>query len=168
VQWEIAPRPAGHSNLRAAGPRMLQPVVKNVILASSDQVAVDAVAAKLMGFDPLSIKFVRLAHEQGWGTRDPREIELVGADVSKENWNFKVGYNYHSLLAWLACYGPTRVFQKLLFRTPLVVLPTFIGEGEQDYFYWPLKYRGIAARWRKDTTWGRLFQRYQAQGYLAQ
>ena len=125
-----------------AGPRMLQPVVKNVILASSDQVAIDAVAAKLMGFDPLSIKFIRLAHEHGLGTGDPREIELVGADISNENWNFKVAYNYHSFLAWLAWYGPTRVFQKLLFRTPLVVIPTFIGEVEQDYFYWPLEVPG--------------------------
>jgi uncharacterized protein (DUF362 family) len=150
-----------------AGPRMLQPVVKNVILASSDQVAIDAVAAKLMGFDPLGIKFIRLAHENGLGTGDPREIELVGADIANESWNFKVAYNYHSFLAWLAWYGPTRVFQKLLFRTPLVVVPTFIGEVEQDYFYWPLKYRGIANRWRKETTWGRHFQLYQAQGYLA-
>ena len=151
-----------------AGPRMVQPVVKNIILASSDQVAIDAVAAKLMGFDPLNIEFIRLAHEHGLGTGNPREIELVGADISNENWNFKVGHNSHSLLAWLAWYGPTRVFQKALLRTPLVVVPTLIGEIEQDYLYWPLKYRGIAARWRTDTTWGRLFQRYQAQGYLAE
>ena len=41
------------------------PHVKNVLLASHDQVAIDAVAAKLMGMDPMSIKFIRLAHEQG-------------------------------------------------------------------------------------------------------
>ena len=35
------------------GPRCMLPYVKNVILASADQVAIDAVAAKLMGFDPL-------------------------------------------------------------------------------------------------------------------
>src|SRR5512137_694471 len=49
------------------GPRLMEPVVKNVILASADQVAIDAVAAKMMGFDPLSIKYIRLAHEQGLG-----------------------------------------------------------------------------------------------------
>jgi hypothetical protein len=36
-----------------------------------------------------------------------------------------------------------------------------IGEIEQDYLYWPLKYRRVAGRWRKDTTWGRLFEQYQ-------
>jgi len=34
------------------GPRCMNPVVKNVILASADQVAIDAVAAKLMGLRP--------------------------------------------------------------------------------------------------------------------
>ncbi len=149
-----------------AGPRMVQPIVKNIILASADQVAIDAVAAKLMGFDPLGIKFIRLAHENGLGVGDPREIELVGDDISGENWDFKVGYNSHSFLAWLAWYGPTSVFQKLVLRTPLVAIPTLIGEIEQDYLYWPLKYKSIAARWRQDTAWGQLFQQYQRQGCL--
>ena len=122
-----------------AGPRLMQPIVKNVILASSDQVAIDAVAAKLMGFDPLSIKYIRLAHEQGLGVGDPREIDYVGDDVSKESWGFRVSHNSHTFLAWLAWYGPTRVFQKLIFRTPIAVIPTFIGEVEQDYMYWPFK-----------------------------
>jgi uncharacterized protein (DUF362 family) len=148
-----------------AGPRMVQPVLKHVILASADQVAIDAVAAKLMGFDPLSIKYIRLAHERGLGVGDPREIELVGDDVSRENWGFKVGYNSHRFLAWLAWYGPTRVFQKLVLRTPLVIIPTMIGEIEQDYLYWPLKYKDIAKHWRKDTVWGQWFQRYQEQGH---
>jgi len=151
-----------------AGPRMVQPVIKNVILASADQVAIDAVAAKLMGFDPLGIKYIRLAHERGLGVGDPREIEMVGDDVSGEDWGFKVGRNSHSFLAWLAWYGPTSVFQKLVLRTPLVVIPTLIGEIEQDYLYWPLKYKGIARRWRNDTAWGRLFRRYQEQGCLAE
>ncbi|MCJ7621842.1 MAG: DUF362 domain-containing protein, partial [Anaerolineae bacterium] len=49
------------------GPRTMTPEVKNVILASADQVAIDAVAAKMMGFDPLSIDYIRLAHERGLG-----------------------------------------------------------------------------------------------------
>jgi uncharacterized protein (DUF362 family) len=150
-----------------AGPRMVRPVIKNVILASSDQVAIDAVAAKLMGFDPLRIKYIKLADEQGLGSGNPHEIELVGDDISNEKWEFKVGHNTHSLLAWLAWYGPTKAIQKLLFRTPLVVVPTFIGEVEQDYLYWPLKYNNVAQHWRTTTEWGHLFQEYQQKGYLA-
>ena len=53
------------------GPRCMVPHVKNVILASADQVAIDAVAAKLMGLDPMSIKFIRLAHDLGPRMRRP-------------------------------------------------------------------------------------------------
>jgi hypothetical protein len=149
------------------GPRLMQPVVKNVLLASADQVAIDAVAARLMGFDPLAIKYIRLAHDLGLGVGDLREIELVGDDISEESWGFQVGYSSHTFLAWLAWYGPTSVFQKLVLRTPLVVIPTLIGEVEQDYIYWPLKFRRAAERWRTGTDWGRLFRRYQEQGILA-
>jgi hypothetical protein len=158
----------GTTSGTGAGPRMLRPVVKNVILASADQVAIDAVAAKLMGFDPMGIKYIRLAHDQGLGVGDPREIELVGDDISNESWGFKVGHNSHSFLAWLAWYGPTRILQKLVLRTQLVVIPTLIGEIEQDYLYWPLKYKAIAKKWQVETPWGGLFQLYQQKGYLSE
>ena len=71
------------------GPRCMVPHVKNVMLASADQVAIDAVAAKLMGFDPMSIKYIRMAHDLGLGCGDPRDIEIVGdLDAAKENWQF--------------------------------------------------------------------------------
>ena len=148
------------------GPRLMEPVVKNVILASADQVAIDAVAAWLMGFEPLEIDYIRLAHERGFGVGDVREIELVGDDVDS-GWGFEVGYCSHTFLAWLAWYGPTKVLQKLVLRTPLVAIPTLIGEVEQDYLYWPLKYRHVAARWQESTAWGQLFQEYRRRGVLA-
>jgi hypothetical protein len=148
------------------GPRLMEPVVKNVILASADQVAIDAVAARLMGFDPLDIKYIRLAHEMGLGIGDPREIELVGDDIAGENWGFHVGYSTHTFLAWLSWYGPSKVLQKAIFRSPFVIVPTFVGEVEQDWLHWPLKFRRVAEEWRTGTEWGRLFQQYQVQGCL--
>ena len=53
------------------GPRCMVAHEKDMILASSDQVAIDAIAAKMMGFDPMSLKFIRLAHEMGLGCGDP-------------------------------------------------------------------------------------------------
>ncbi|MFH1130997.1 MAG: DUF362 domain-containing protein [Pseudomonadota bacterium] len=71
------------------GPRCMTPHVKNVLLASADQVAIDAVAAKLMGFDPMGIKFIRTAHDLGLGCGDPNQIEIVGdKEAGNENWNF--------------------------------------------------------------------------------
>jgi uncharacterized protein (DUF362 family) len=149
------------------GPRTMKPEVKNVILASADQVAIDAVSAKMMGFDPLAIDYIRLAHERGLGVGDVNEIELAGDDVSGENWGFEVGYNFHRFLAWLGWYGPTRVLQKLIFRTPIVIIPILASEINHDYIHWPLKERHIYERWRKETPWGQLFQRYEQVGHLA-
>lgn len=148
------------------GPRTMTPVVKNVILASADQVAIDAVAAKLMGFDPLSITFIRLAHERGLGCGDVRQIDLVGDDVSNENWNFRVGYNVHRFLAWMAWYGPTKALQKLVLHTPLVHIPIFISAFNHDMIHWPLKESKIYEKWRAETSWGHLFQQYQQRGHL--
>jgi uncharacterized protein (DUF362 family) len=72
------------------GPRCMTPHVKNVILGSADQVAIDAVAAKLMGFDPMEISYIRLAHDLGLGCGDPAEIEIVGdTEAASERWDFE-------------------------------------------------------------------------------
>ena len=149
------------------GPRTMTPVVKNVILASADQVAIDAVAAKLMGFEPLSIDYIRMAHEQGLGVGDPDEIELAGDDLSGENWGFEVGYNFHRFLAWMAWFGPTRFLQKLVCRTPLVAVPIMMSKVNHDYTHWPFKESHVYEEWRANTGWGQLFQRYQQEGTLA-
>ena len=148
------------------GPRIMEPVVKNVILASGDQVAIDAIAAKLMGFDPMDIGYIRLAQEQGLGVGDPGEIEVVGDDISGENWNFRVGVNLHRMLGWLSWYGPTKILQKLLFHTPFVHVASFVSEAYHDYYRWPLKERHIYEHWREETPWGQLFARYLEKGHL--
>ena len=150
------------------GPRTMVPVVKNVILASEDQVAIDAVAARIMGIDPMGIRYIRLAHERGLGVGDPRDIEIVGdEDAAKERWGFEVGKNFHGFLAWLAWFGPTKFLQPLLMRTPLVALPIFVSEFSHDYVQWPLRFKKIADEWEATTGWGQLFARYKREGHLA-
>ena len=148
------------------GPRTMDPQIKNVILASADQVAIDAVAAKMMGMDPLSIPYIRLAHEKGLGVGDPRDIEIVGDDVSGESWGFQVGYNFHRFLGWLSWYGPTKALQKLIFRTWLVKIPIFVSEFNHDYIQWPLRDRRKYLNWRRHTLWGQLFDRYSREKTL--
>jgi uncharacterized protein (DUF362 family) len=150
------------------GPRTMKPEVKNVILASADQVAIDAIAAKMMGFDPLQIKYIRLAHERGLGVGDPKEIEVLGDDVPGESWGFAVGQNLHRFLAWMAWYGPTRFLQKAVLHTPLVAVPILISKINHDFTHWPFKERHVYRRWLETTSWGALFQRYQREGALAE
>jgi uncharacterized protein (DUF362 family) len=143
------------------GPRTMYPVVKDYILASADQVAIDAVAAKMMGFDPLGIEYIRVAHNDKLGTGDVRDIEVVGADISGESWGFKVGNNGVSLFGNLAWFGPLRPMQKLFFRTPMVHLFVFGSEAYHDYYRWPVWDRRVFERWKSSTGWGRLFQKYE-------
>ncbi len=142
------------------GPRTMFPEEKNVILASADQVAIDAVAAKLMGFDPLSIRYIDFAHRRGLGCGDPREISVVGEDISNENWKFTVGDNGASLVGDLLWFSPLKRFQNLFFRTPLVNFFIFGSEAYHDYYRWPLKDRRVFKRWLKKSQWGNLFQKY--------
>jgi uncharacterized protein (DUF362 family) len=148
------------------GPRTMYPVVKNVMLASADQVAIDAVAAKMMGFDPLSIDYIRLAHEDRLGIGDPRQIEIVGdRDAANENWRFHVGKNLVRIgggdLIW---FGPLKRFQKLFFRTPLVNGFILASEVYHDLYRWPMLDRRAFERWCDQTAWGQLFLRYARMG----
>jgi hypothetical protein len=111
------------------GPRTMYPVIKDFMLASEDQVAIDAVAAKMMGFDPMSIDYIRFADEDGLGNGRMENIDVVGHDIARESWGFRVGKNLVRLgggdLIW---FGPLKRFQKLFFHTPLVNL--FIAASE--------------------------------------
>jgi uncharacterized protein (DUF362 family) len=150
------------------GPRTMYPEIKNVVLASGDQVAIDAVAAMLMGFDPLSIKYIRLAHEAGLGVGDPRDIELVGdTDLAGESWNFHVGDNGASRVGDMVWFGPLKPMQNVLMRTPLVNLFILGSEVYHDYYRWPARDRRVFESWLANTSWGNLFQEYRRMGALA-
>jgi uncharacterized protein (DUF362 family) len=151
------------------GPRTMVPVQKDVVLASGDQVAIDAVAAKLMGFDPLSIRYLALAHERGLGIADPRDIELVGhPEVGRENWGFAVGDNVASRIGDLLWFGPLKRLQKLFFHTPLVYLFVFGSYAYHDYLWYPVFGRRRVREFLRSSPWGALFARYLQEGALAQ
>ncbi len=142
------------------GPRTMRPVEADLLLASGDQVAIDAVAAKVMGFDPLSIKYIRLAHEAGLGIGDPREIEVIGEDISGLNMGFRVGDNLASLVGDLLWFGPLRALQKLFFRTPLVYIFVFGSFLYHDYVWWPTKGKRHFRRFLA-SKWGKVFCKYE-------
>lgn len=142
------------------GPRAMRPHVTNLLLASADPVALDATAAKLMGFDPLSLRFIRLAHERGLGCGDVREIELVGDDVHGLNLRFRANQDTlasrgQKLIYW----GPLKPLEHLLLRTPLVPWAYFASRFYYDWFWYPLIGRRRVEAIMK-TEWGELFKRY--------
>lgn len=142
------------------GPRTMFPVIKDYMLASADQVAIDAIAAKMMGFDPMSLDYIRCAHEDGLGIGDTRDIEVVGADVSSESWGFTVGANGAARVGRLLWFSPLKAMQNFFFRTPLVNAFIFGSEFYHDYYRWPSKDKKVFDDWRVSTRWGQLFDKY--------
>ena len=142
------------------GPRCMIPHVKNVLLASADQVAIDAVAAKLMGFDPLSIRYIRLAHERGLGCGDPRDIEIVGdVEAGARNWRFDGPFkkmtfasrNQHRIY-----WGPLKKPLEWSLKTWLAPWAYLASVTYHDLFWYPISGRALVQQ-ALESEWGRLF-----------
>jgi hypothetical protein len=142
------------------GPRTMIPVEKGYLLASGDCVAIDAVSSKMMGFDPMTIPYIRMAHEEGLGVGRVEEIEIIGEDISRVNFKFFVGRNLASTVGDALWFGPLKLLQRLFFRTPLVYLFVLGSFFYHDYFWWPLKGKKIQKEQVLTTPWGKLFESY--------
>ena len=142
-----------------AGPRSMVPHEVNLILASGDQVAIDAVASKIMGFEPLNIKFIRLAHERGLGVGDLREIDIVGDDISGVDLNFKWKDNFASRGQKMIYGGLLKPLESLLMKTPIVPWSYLASRAYYDWFWFNFYGKKYVAEYMK-SRWGKLFQSY--------
>jgi uncharacterized protein (DUF362 family) len=148
------------------GPRAMHWHEKNVLLASADQVAIDAASAMLQGFDPLSIPFLRIAHELGLGVADPRELEFVGdVDAAAERWNFVQDDTFASRGQKAIYHGMLKPFESLLLRSPIVPWSYFASNFYHNVYWYP-----VVGRRRVEaalaTPWGELFLHYGAEAGL--
>lgn len=142
-----------------AGPRTMIPRIKNFILASFDPVAIDAVSAKMMGFNPLDIPYIRMCNDMGLGVGDLKDIEIIGEDISGIDFGFKTK---RSLIIWgdqMVRRGPLRFLEKPLLHSPLMILPTLASNIYHDYVWYPIIGRSRIKKFM-ETEWGELFRRY--------
>jgi uncharacterized protein (DUF362 family) len=156
------------------GPRCMIPHVKNVLLASEDQVAIDAVAAKLMGMDPLrDCKYIRLAHELGLGCGDVSQIEIAGdRSILDENWNFVGPYDrmtFAARMQHLIYWGPLKTPMEWSLKTWLAPWAYIASVLYHDSYWYPRHSRQHMAACL-ESEWGRLFQNWEgvtrtAEGY---
>lgn len=145
------------------GPRCMVPHVKNTLLASSDLVAIDAVAAKLMGFEPLrDMKFIRLAHERGLGCGNPRDIEIVGdTEAANENWHFTGPFKkmtFASRMQHKIYWGPLNKPLAWSLKTVLAPWAYIASVLYHDSFWYPTHQRVVREILRSE--WGRLFNNW--------
>jgi uncharacterized protein (DUF362 family) len=142
-----------------AGPRTMLPEIRNIILASGDSLAIDAVAAKIMGFEPMDIPYIRMAHERGLGVGDLREVEIAGEDIAEMNFGFK---SRRSFVIWgdqMIRKGFLRPFERLLLHSPLVFWAPFASNVYHDLMWYPTIGRKRIRRFMK-TEWGALWKKY--------
>jgi hypothetical protein len=141
-----------------AGPRTVDFRPANVLLASTDPVALDTVAARLAGLDPFGLRFLALAYALGLGCADAEQIEIVGDAITEAD------LRVHTRRP------PAALARVLLERLNLTSLEArlfaqrrWLALASSAYYdlYW---YHVVGARrvaaFRK-TAWGRLFRSYQ-------
>jgi uncharacterized protein (DUF362 family) len=142
------------------GPRAMRWHTKNILLASADQVAIDAVSAKLQGFDPMSIEFIRTAHELDLGVGDPHQIEIVGYDIEQEKpWNFVQEDTFASRGQKMIYHGALKPAEKILLQSPLVPWSYFASNFYHNVYWYPFIGRKRVQE-ALQTDWGRLFEKY--------
>jgi uncharacterized protein (DUF362 family) len=142
------------------GPRAMNWHEKDILLASADQVAIDAVSAKLQGFDPMSLRFIRLAHERDMGVGDPRQIEIVGYDIENEpDWNFIQTDTFASTGQKMIYHGWLHCVEKPLLRSPIVPWAYFASNFYHNVYWYPFVGRKRVES-ALETKWGQLFAQY--------
>jgi len=146
-----------------AGPRTMIPVITNLLLASNDQVAIDAVSARIMGYDPMSIKFIKLSHDLGLGNGDLKQIEIIGDfDSYKKLPNHKF-HTKKSLVIFsdqLTRKGALSFIEPLLYHGPLFNLCIAGSAIYHDAFWYNTIGRKRIKEFMK-TKWGQKFKSYE-------
>lgn len=146
------------------GPRAMEPHEKDYILASADQVAIDAVAARMMGFDPMDLKYIRLAHERGLGCGVFDDIEIVGEDIAGVNFHFQGKKDTFASRGQKAIYhGPLKPLENALLRSPIVPWSYGASKFYHDYYWYPFKGRSRVEK-MAETKWGQMLQEYLPEG----
>ncbi|SYZ73208.1 conserved hypothetical protein [Candidatus Zixiibacteriota bacterium] len=144
-----------------AGPRTMTPRAKNYILASGDSVAIDAVAAKMMGFDPKQIPYIRMCHERGLGVGRIDEIEFLGENITDINFGFKTKKSFVIWGDQLLRKGALRSLEKIALHSPLVFWAPMASNIYHDWLWYPTVGKSIIRKF-SGTEWGRLFEQYKS------
>ena len=152
-----------------SGRRAIRPVAGHVLLASCDPVALDAVTARLMGYDPLQVPHLRLCDERRLGVARSAAITLVGEeDLLHHDLGFATGAtgiggaDGPRNTVGPGYPGAARRLGQAALGTPLAAPVARAADLYHDLLWYPLiGRRRLAHFWT--TPWGRLFGQYAAE-----
>jgi uncharacterized protein (DUF362 family) len=132
----------GTVGLEGNGPKSGHPRVADLVLASGDIVALDATAARLMGFRPEKVAHLKACAERGLGTLEQQDIELAGDSQASLSPGFRPGKN--NTVAVVETLLRRSALRQLIFETPL--LHPFCWGAKLWYFAWYYLLEGQKAR----------------------
>jgi uncharacterized protein (DUF362 family) len=129
------------------GPRCMVPHVKNVLLASADQV-----------------RYLRMAHDMGLGCADPREIEIAGdLSAANENWHFVGPFRkmtFASRMQHKIYWGPMKKPIEWSLKTVLAPWAYIASVIYHDSYWYPVNAKRTMQQ-VLESPWGRLFRNWE-------
>lgn len=142
-----------------AGPRTHDIAIGNILLASNDMVAIDAIQCRVMGLPLSKVPKIKMCHDLGLGIGDFDQIELVGDYNRLEQLpNFHMKPKMSPVVYWnRRLYNSP--LKHMLFETNIFNIPVKLSATYHDRFWYPLKGRKRVA-WFMKTDWGKLFSKY--------
>ena len=106
--------------LEENGPKSGKPKEVGLVLASGDIVAIDTIAAKIMGFDPSRIPHIQLCSYHNLGVGNLSQIQVMGEQLEDVATPFIPAS--HNVVSWLELLLRRSFIRKLAFNTPLFFL----------------------------------------------
>lgn len=134
--------------MEGTGPRCGDRRVCDVIISSTDRVALDSVVARYMGFNPDKIGYIRMASERGIGKI---EYRIVGDSFQGESFRPSL-VNDHFLYRWRGRIQKIPVLRNLVFDTHFYFFAVKFAEVYNKKIYYYTKGKRIL-EWVKTETW---------------
>jgi uncharacterized protein (DUF362 family) len=129
----------GFCSTEGNGPQWGDNIRHNVVIATSDPVAADAIGSTVMGFNPMDIDYLYYAAQKGFGTFDLNEIEIVGNSIEQVKRKFKraagrkgVGFATRGNRTWLVKDGAYDKWQIFESQERYVDLAKHFGENQTN------------------------------------
>ncbi len=123
INLAVRPRFAvtdGTIGLEGNGPKSGRPRIADLIMASGDLVALDAIHAKIIGFNPIEIPHLQSCAKAGLGICDLDKIVVAGKDIGGLNLNFQPAR--HNIVSWLEIVLRKSFLRWFVFHTPVLNL----------------------------------------------
>jgi hypothetical protein len=144
-----------------AGPRAMEWREAGLVLASRDEVALDVVASKILGFDPQKIKYLNLAKELELGENNLDRVIIEGVSSIPQFNKMKQREGdtfaskgqkliYHHLPLWL---------EKLLLQSFIAPWSYLASKLYYDFYWYNITGKPRVRRFL-NTSWGKLFLNY--------